>query len=372
MASNNKQASDEEICKAIDEVDVRILGLIGERFELVRRLCGDQLKEIIGQSAVASRRIANLVSDTNAESASGRSAIRPSAIGQAGAAAILRHISATCLQTLKPIRVAFLGPEYSYSHLAATKFFGDAADFVPVASIPAVFDSVTRGDSATGLVPIENSTDGRIVDTLGMFVRTEMKICGEVVLPIHHNLLSRTPRTEITEIHSKPQALSQCRSWLAVNMPSAQLVEVSSTTAAARHAAEQHGVAAVASVEAGRQYDLDVLNANIEDNRNNVTRFAILGREQPIPTGDDKTSLLFQVHHQPGALANAMTIFKDQSLNLTWIESFPAPDTKNEYLFFVELSGHRDNPNVAAAIDQLKSATCRLEVLGSYPRAALE
>jgi chorismate mutase/prephenate dehydratase len=154
-------------------------------------------------------------------------------------------------------------------------------------------------------------------------------------------------------------------------MPHAGLVEVSSTTAAAEHAAQEHGVAAVASLEAGRKYDLDVLNTNIEDNPNNVTRFAVLGRERPRPSGDDKTSLLFQVHHQPGALADAMTIFKDQALNLTWIESFPAPKTQNEYLFFVELSGHRDEENVARAIELLKLTTCRLEVLGSYPRATM-
>lgn len=365
MASKNNRSPVEETYQSIDQIDRQIVDLIQQRVALVQGMRGKDPHEVVGQAARASAQIESLVESLAADSG------ETSPITNETAAAILRHISAACLQTVQLMRVAFLGPQFSYSHLAAIKYFGDAMQFVPVASIPAVFDSVNRGDSTTGLVPIENSTDGRIVDTLGMFVRTQMEICGEVVLPIHHNLLSKTPRNEIVEIHSKPQALSQCRDWLAVHMPAANLIEVSSTTAAAEHASKQHGVAAVASIEAGRQYDLDVLNTNIEDNPNNITRFAVLGREKPRPTGDDKTSLLFQVHHQPGALADAMTIFKDQQLNLTWIESFPAPNAQNEYLFFVELSGHRDS-NVAEAIERLTTATCRLEVLGSYPRAKLE
>jgi chorismate mutase/prephenate dehydratase len=270
------------------------------------------------------------------------------------------------------MRSAYLGPTHSYSHLAAIKYFGDATTLTPVASIPAVFDAVANGDALTGIVPIENSTDGRVVDTLGMFVRREMEICGEVLLPIHHNLLSKTPRAEIVEVHSKPQALSQCRGWLSSQLPAARLVEISSTAAAAKLASEKHGVAAVASIEAGRQYDLDVINANIEDNPNNITRFAVLGKERPPRTGDDKTAILFQVNHQPGALADAMTIFKAHNLNLTWIESFPAPETQNEYLFFVELAGHRDDDAVAQAIAALGKQTQRLTILGSYPRALAE
>jgi chorismate mutase/prephenate dehydratase len=166
----------------------------------------------------------------------------------------LRHVASACLQSLHQLRAAYLGPMHSYSHLAAIKYFGDAAALTPVASIPAVFEAVSRGDVATGIVPIENSTDGRVVDTLGMFVRREMQICGEVLLPIHHNLLSCTPREEIVEVYSKPQALSQCRGWLASQLPGARLVEIGSTAAAAKLAAEKRGVAAVASIEAGRQY----------------------------------------------------------------------------------------------------------------------
>jgi chorismate mutase/prephenate dehydratase len=188
-------------------------------------------------------------------------------------------------------------------------------------------------------------------------------------LPIHHYLLSRSPRDQIVEVYSKPQALSQCRTWLANHLPHAKCVEISSTAAAARIAAEKIGAAAVASIEAGREYNLDVVHANIEDNSHNLTRFVILGREQPDRTGDDKTTILFQVNHEPGALADAMMIFKKEQLNLTWIESFPFPEKRNEYLFFVELSGHQSDTPVSQAIAALKKKAQRVEVLGSYPRA---
>ncbi len=292
-------------------------------------------------------------------------------ISREAKSAILKHVENVCLRSIVSTRVAVLGPEFSYSHLAAIKYFGRGMDFELLTSIPAVFEAVSRGEVSFGIVPIENSTDGGIVDTLGMFIQRPLDICGEVVLPIHHTLLSRWPRATIQEIHSKPQALSQCRAYLAAHYPSARLVETASTTAAARTASEQLGVAAVASVEAGMRYELDVLAECIEDNRYNVTRFAVLGKHQPAPTGDDKTTILFQVNHKPGALADVMAIFKANSLNLTWIESFPSPFARNEYLFFVELAGHRDQDAVASALEELKTQAERLEILGSYPKGIL-
>ncbi|MEO1529657.1 MAG: prephenate dehydratase [Planctomycetota bacterium] len=287
-------------------------------------------------------------------------------------AAIMRHIASHSRSLVQTNRISFLGPQYSYSHLAAIKYFGDSMQFDPVSSIPDVFEAVHRGDATSGLVPIENSTDGRIVDTLGMFVKQHMRICGEVLLPIHHNLLAIGRREDIREIHSKPQALSQCRGWLAANFPKATLHEVSSTTAAAEAASKDAGIAAVASLPAGRAYNLNVIDADIEDNRDNVTRFAVLGTTETEPTGMDKTSILFQVEHLPGALAKAMTLFSGAGLNLTWIESFPAPGTHNEYLFFVELSGHEAEPPVRDAIMRLGEMSRRLDVLGSYPVARLD
>jgi len=350
------QSSQDEI----NRLDAQILKLLDRRALMVEWILSNaDPQNVCGRVASASIQIERVVSDNNDHNSS---------IADSSRQMVLRHIASVCLASVQELRVAFLGPKYSYSHLASLKYFGEGADFAPVGSIAGVFEAVLRGDVAAGLVPIENSTDGRVVDTLGMFIRQKLPICGEVVLPIHHNLLSRSTREAISEIHSKPQALSQCRQWLSIHFPSAKIVESGSTTAAAELAASESGIAAVASLEAGRQYQLDVIAANIEDNPNNVTRFAVLGKDRPAPTGDDKTSLLFQVNHQPGALADVMTIFKHHELNLTWIESFPSPETRNEYHFFIELTGHRDEKNVAAAIEELNKQTQRLEILGSYPR----
>ena len=347
---------------ALDALDQQLISLINQRAQLLQSE-QDRVSAPVVRAAAEAARIDRLL--VTAEPAL--------AVPSARMADVLKHIASLCLQSLLQLRVAYLGPPHSYSHLAALKYFGDATTLVPVGSIPAVFTAVTRGECSTGIVPIENSTDGRVVDTLGMFVRNAgMQICGEVELPIHHCLLSCTSRNEIREVHSKPQALSQCRGWLASQLPQAKLIEVASTAAAAERAAKVAGVAAVASIQAGRQYGLDVVETNIEDNPHNVTRFAVLGKELPPPTGDDKTSLLFQLSHRPGALADAMNIFKDRELNLTWIESFPAPESKSEYLFFVELSGHRDEASVRAAVDALAAETQSLTVLGSYPRATAE
>ena len=213
-----------------------------------------------------------------------------------------------------------------------------------------VFDALNRGQADFGLVPIENSTDGRVTDTLDMFARLPVRICGEVQLRIHHHLLGKCRRSEVKEVYSKPQALSQCRTWLARHLPDARTVEMASTTAAARLAVEKPGAAAIASRQAGINYGLDFIAEDIEDNRHNVTRFAVIGDRPPRRSGNDKTSLMFELPHQPGALADAMAIFKRNRLNLTWIESFPMPGTPNEYLFFVEFQGHPEEMRAKRAL----------------------
>jgi chorismate mutase/prephenate dehydratase len=254
--------------------------------------------------------------------------------------------------------------------LAAVHRFGQSVDLMPVGNIAAVFEEVNRRHADYGLAPIENSTDGRVADTLDMFARLRVKICGEVQLRIHHNLLGRTTRAEVEEVYSKPQALSQCRNWLAKHVPGARLVEVTSTSTAAQIAQDKRGAAAIASVQAGVHYGLDVLAANIEDQPGNLTRFAVIGEESGARTGLDKTSLMFEIRHQPGSLADAMNVFKRNRLNLTWIESFPIARPEGGYLFFVELEGHELENRVQKAITSLERKTVRLEILGSYAKLA--
>ena len=284
----------------------------------------------------------------------------------------LRHAASLSARLAWPSRpIVYLGPIYSFSYLAAVKYFGLGAELVPVSTISAAFEEVSDQQAAFAVVPIENSTDGRIVDTLGMFARTPLRICGEVLLPVHHCLLGRGNRQQIREVHSKPQALSQCRHWLAAHLPDAKLVEVASTALAAANAAADETIAAIASREAGVHHGCRVLVENIEDNDQNVTRFAVIGDRVCPPTGTDKTSLMFELGHRPGALADAMLVFKSAGVNLTWIESFPLPSRPSEYLFFVELEGHQQNSAVDHAIRLLRNCAARLEVLGSYPKGRL-
>ncbi|MCM2373236.1 prephenate dehydratase [Aporhodopirellula aestuarii] len=339
--------------ESLSEIDREILRLVNRRQQLV----ADELGRTEKRANLAA---ALLQAESDVQT-------RDGCLPEAAQKSILRHIVSACYQASRPEQVAFLGPVDSYSHLAAMSYFGEGLDLSPVSSIGAVFDAVERGDCQYGIVPIENSTDGRIVDTLGKLADSEVNIIGELLLAIHHNLLSHSERDKITQVHSKPQALSQCRGWLAAHLPGVQLVETASTAAAAEAASTTPGIAAVASLAAGRRYGLEVVQASIEDNRNNVTRFAVLGSGEPDPTGDDKTTLLFEVEHRPGALADVMGIFRDCELNLTWIESFPQPGRPNEYFFIVEFPGHQTDPAVAGVIATLRQQTQRVAVLGSYP-----
>lgn len=292
----------------------------------------------------------------------------PGPLGSTTVAAVFRELVSGERAAAMSCRVAYLGPAHSYSHLAALRRFGHSGELLPVGSIASVFEEVASQQVQWGVVPIENSSDGRIVDTLEMFTRTKVQICGEVPLPIHHNLLGTGPRNGIQEICSKPQAISQCRDWLASHMPNARLTSTSSTTVAAERAAQDPSIAAIASREAGTEYGLRVLAKNIEDKKHNVTRFAVIGQDRAERTGNDKTCLMFELTHEPGALADAMIIFKRKGLNLTWIESFPKPNSPSEYLFFVELVGYPTDVRVKRALASLEKKTVRLEVIGAYPQ----
>ena len=283
--------------------------------------------------------------------------------------AVFRPLLSAARQRVRSDRVAYLGPAYSFTHLAAMNRFGDSADLVPVSTIATVFEEVNRGHVDYGLVPIENSTDGRIVDTLDMFTRLPLRICGEVQLSVHHNLLARCDRSEISEIYSKPQALSQCRDWLSKNMPNARQIEVTSTSTAAQLARDKPGAAAVASQQAATQYGIPIVAECIEDNRNNMTRFAIIGSQTALPTGSDRTAILLQVPHKPGSLADALDVFKTCKVNLTWIESFPLRAPEAGYLFFLDFEGHVTDAKVKRTLKALTAMADRLEVLGSYPRS---
>lgn len=341
------------------KIDVAILDAVNDRAKLVRQIAGNPA------SLEALRLVERDFQDNPAwVKHHNRGPLDDLTVG-----AVFREILSGCRHLLRPRRVAHLGPQYSYSHLAAIQHFGQTVELVPVGTIAAVFEEVDRGHADVGLVPIENSTDGRVADTLDMFTRLPARICGEVELPIHHALLAKCSRGEVREVYSKPQAISQCRNWLAKHLPGARPVEVTSTSTAAELAAEKPGAAAIASLQAGIRYGLDVLAQQIEDNARNVTRFAVIGKEPAQRTGNDKTAIMFQLENRAGALAEALNIFKRSRVNLTWIESFPIPGTDRAYLFFVEMEGHENDLTIRRATAALARKAVRIKTLGSFPAA---
>jgi chorismate mutase / prephenate dehydratase len=345
----------------LHQLDESLVQLVQERAKLVL----DAAKQNPSQAKTLCTPTFDAESLERLASPTGETALPPSCVQ-----ALLREIASGCRSLIREPRIAFLGPLYSFSHLAAIHQFGQSVEFVPVGTIAAVFEEVHRKQCDFGLAPIENSTDGRVADTLDMFTRLRVRICGEVELRIHHTLLAKCPRTDVREVYSKPQALSQCRNWLAKHLPSARTIEVTSTTTAAQLAVDKPGAAAIASVQAGVRYGLDVLAESIEDNPFNTTRFAVIGDHPSPKTGNDRTAVLFQVEHRPGTLADTMMIFKRSKLNLTWIESFPLPGPDRGYLFFVEMEAHETDPRFRRAMAILGKKALRLEILGSFPATA--
>ena len=358
--AGGRRASLTQLRGRIDGIDRELVELMNRRAEVAREI--GHLKQATGQQTYDPSReeiVLERVAGNNAGPLSGESL-----------KAVYRELISGSRAIEQHLRVAHLGPAWTYSHLAALHRFGSSVEFVPVASISAAFEEVNAGHSHYGVVPLENSTDGRIADTLDNLSRLPVKVCAEVPLRIHHNLLAACDRTAIDTVYSRPQALSQCRNWLARHLPDARLVEVTSTSAAAETAAKTPRAAAIASRQAGVHHGLDILAENIEDVAGNTTRFAVIGHADASRTGNDKTSLMFEIEHRPGGLADALAIPKKQKLNLTWIESFPLAGEERGYVFFVELEGHRDDLRVRRAIRALESRCKRVVVLGSYASAS--
>jgi chorismate mutase/prephenate dehydratase len=284
--------------------------------------------------------------------------------------AIWREILSVSRTLQQPFRVAYLGPAATYAHLAAQERFGASAEYAPLRGIPDVFAEVEHERAAAGVVPVENSTEGAVNHTLDRLIDSELLICGEVQLEIHHYLLSRARALEdVKVVLSHPQALAQCREWLDRNVPHAQTVEVASTAVAAERALEDGAAAAIASELASRIYGLPVLRERVEDAARNVTRFLVIGHRPPGPTGRDKTSILLSIKDEVGALYRIIEPFASARLNLVKIESRPTRRRPWEYVFFVDFEGHQAEPRVQSVLAALRERCLFLKVLGSYPAA---
>jgi chorismate mutase/prephenate dehydratase len=345
----------------IDRIDRDLVALMNERAGLAHEI--GKLKDANGQQCYDPAREEEVLARV-AELSQGP-------LSAAAVRSIFRELISGSRALERALRVSYLGPAYTYSHLAALDRFGQSVELVPVGTIPAVFEEVSRGQAQFGVVPLENSTDGRVADTLDMFTRHSVQICGEAQLRIHHYLLARCARADVQEVYSRPQALSQCRNWLARHLPQARTIEVTSTATAAQLAQDKPGAAAIASIQAGIHYRLDVLAENIEDVQGNLTRFAVIGQHAAARSGHDKTAIMFELLHKPGALADAINVFKRLRLNLTWIESFPIAGHDREYLFFAEFEGHHTDARVKRALVALNRKTVRMVLLGSYAKSAV-
>ena len=284
---------------------------------------------------------------------------------------VFREIISATRSLEQRLRIAFLGPAGTYSHLAARRHFGEAAELVPTATIGDVFAAIERGHAELGVVPVENTTEGVVTQTLDAFVGCELTICGEVLQRISHHLLSRSGgREDVRRVASIGQVLAQCRIWLERNLPGVERVETGSSAAAVRLASEDPSVAAIGSALAATVYELTTIEAGIEDRRDNTTRFLLLGREAPARSGRDLTSAVFTVSKaQSGALYRLLDPFAQSGVNLTSIQSRPMPGKPFEYLFFLDMEGHRDDPSVARALAAAAATAYSHRVLGSFPRA---
>ncbi|AGA33472.1 Chorismate mutase I / Prephenate dehydratase [Thioalkalivibrio nitratireducens DSM 14787] len=284
---------------------------------------------------------------------------------------LFREIMSECLALEQPLQVAYLGPEGTFTHLATRKHFGHAATLLPLASIDSVFREVASGRVQFGVVPIENSTEGVVSHTVDCFLESPVLICGEVVLPVQHHLLSSSARLEdVRLVMAHPQALAQCRQWLDRRLPGVERRHAPSNARAADDAAGVPGAAVIASEVAAERYGLEILARNIEDRGDNTTRFLVIGRIETDPTGRDRTSIMLSTANRPGSLFRLLKPIAEAGISLTRIESRPSRCVNWEYVFFLDLIGHQQDPAIAACLEELRESAEMLKILGSYPQAA--
>jgi chorismate mutase/prephenate dehydratase len=345
----------------IDHTDDQILRLLNQRAALVAKVA--TLKEQM--------QVPFYVPSRERQIAERLAASNPGPFPTDSIRSVFQEIFSACLTLEKTVRVAYLGPEGTFSHIAVKRQFGLSARAIPIGAIPGVFEEVERGNADFGVVPIENTTEGVMNHTLDSFMESDLKISAEIALEVTMCLLARagTELGAIERVYSIPIAAAQVRRWLATNLPRAVMVETRSTTEGARQAHDDPRGAAVGSEMAAKLYDLVILRRSIQDLTHNMTRFLVLGRQQAEPTGRDKTSVLVVTRDEPGILYRVLGAFAERGLNMTKIESRPSRRRPWEYVFFVDVDGHQGDPQVAAALDAVRQSSESLKVLGSYPKA---
>jgi chorismate mutase/prephenate dehydratase len=350
----------EELRKAIDSLDDRLLELLNQRTKVVLEI-GNIKKQENSDFHVPNREKAIIERLT---------AKNQGPFPNESLQVVLREIFSASLSLEQPIKVAYLGPRATFTHLACLQHFGYSAQYVPVGSIKEVFAEVERGLAEYGVVPVENSIEGAVNYTLDMFMESDLKIYAEIMFEVSENLMNKTGKMEdVRKVYSHPQPIGQCRGWLESNLKGVPVAEVSSTSKAAEIAAEDTSAAAIASRLAAEIYGLRIVKERIEDVADNFTRFLVISKKSPPKSGNDKTSILFSVKDRAGALYEMLKPFAEGGINLTKIESRPSRRKAWDYHFFVDMEGHYEDGKIRSAIDGLAKGCTFLKVLGAYPAA---
>jgi chorismate mutase/prephenate dehydratase len=347
----------EEKRKKIDSVDEKILTLLNDRAKLAKGISVEKGKN--GAAVYVPEReravLKNIISKNKGP------------LSNKALESIYRNIVSECRALEASLKIAYLGPATTFTHMAAIKNFGSSCEFIPLNSINDVFAEVEKGSADYGVVPIENSTEGTINHTLDTFMKSNLNIVAEIMLDIKHNLLSKHKLSEIKKIYSRPSALAQCRGWISNNLPKAEIIESSSTAKAAELATLYHSSAAIASELAAEQYSLKIVSKNIQDSAHNVTRFLVIGKTKPKRSTENKTSIMFSVKNEPGTLFNALESFPKNGINMTKIESRPARKKGWDVVFFIDFEGYVEDKNIQKALEGIKESCVFVKILGSYP-----
>ena len=347
----------DDIRKKIDELDSKLLELLNNRADLVHEV--GEIKKKGGIEIYAPEREESLLKGL-IEKSEGR-------LSEASIRAIYREIMSAALSLEQDLKIAYLGPQGTWTHQAAISKFGHSVKYSPQESLAGVFDCVARKKADYGVVPIENSTEGAVNHTLDMFADSPLRICAQILLPIENALMAKIARDKITKLYSHPQVFGQCRNWIQKNFPGADLVEVSSTTRAAELVNEQAGAAALGGRLAAELNGLEILDDNIQDKATNTTRFLVLSHKMCPPTGNDRTSVMFSLRDKPGSLFDALKPFNEFHINMSKIESRPSKQRNWEYFFFVDIAGHCEDSKLSEALQNLEEHCNFIKVLGSYP-----
>jgi chorismate mutase/prephenate dehydratase len=359
----------DQIRVRIDQVDSELHALINERARLAQQV--GISKHASGQTVDFYRpeREAQVLRRALERNRQDRGPLRDEEILR-----LFREIMSACLAQQNPLKVGFLGPEGTFTQQAVLKHFGHSVRALPLNSVEEVFHEVESGAADFGVVPVENSTEGTVNNTLDMFLTSPLKICSEVELRIHQNLMGAMQSLDaIRRVCGHPQSLAQCRGWLQENLPTIERVPVASNAEGARRARDEDGTAAIASAAAAEVYGLNLLVPQIEDRPDNTTRFLVIGRKSAAPSSDDRTTLMISASHTdaPGALFRLLEPFAKAGISLTRIESRPSRRRKWDYVFFVDLDGHAEQEPLASALAALKEKATLCKVVGSYPKAIL-